>query len=498
MDEYKLRKDIDSLTDIANQLSLILEENDVANLQELLGRFYDKSEVDVYFSQLSSSFDVLYDDSYGTTGGVPNTPETASQNSFKSTLEHLRDTTVPDVSQTATAAKTAGITLKSDLYGTKTVDGKTVPKDSTDTPDADSFKGLIKTVTEEDIPLVKNVAYGEGEYYIDETTQKKVYYDENNPSPNSSLGLAQTVDAGLTTANGHITNIQNMSYGADQIDPNTGQHYTINNPSPDSVSGLANSAIEQIGDPNTSGTILHDIDQAQTDISNAQSDIGTVNRSANGSLQTQILNAPVLLDYLYCALYPYPERQQIHAGVNEMVYVVAYLSNVGKRVYPNGSSLEFTIIAPDNTVTTQSVVRQNQLPNVGIWTSFSQVGDYKIMCCNLSYTLKVGDVSDNWVDKTSDLNQNVASYCKFEINPSLKLAVINYTRDDLTIPSSGTQSVLGIPTNYCPIGNNYVQISSTLNVRLNKKTAQVNAGGFTFLNSSTTPHMDFEILYRYR
>ena len=392
--------------------------------------------------------------------------------------------------------------IKSDLYGTKTVDGQTVPKDKTDTPDANSVRGLMKTITEDDIPTVKNITYGEGEYYIDERTHERVYYDEENPSPTSSLGLAQIVDAGLTTANGHITNIQNMSYGADQIDPDTGLPYTANKPSPDSIGGLANSAIQQIGDRNTGG-ILYDIDQVQTDI-------GEVNAITDGSLQDQITYLPSYIDRIYVSnSSTYSDGanlSQLSAPASK--YVIVHFSELGKKVLRDNGQLNFTlyITAPDNT-TSQYIINlhsTNVVSSYAYQYNFSSNGHYVIACEHLKYSLMVGEFCPkiNTGAAFTFLNaENYSTGSTIALEPLQSERVCLFGGMGKLTASTNSGSTIGIMSIVSPLpkrqiyfpftGDNkamgYISISTTGDVTLrNLSGSTMNSGDIFVFHGSYT------------
>ena len=214
-------------------------------------------------------------DLYGTktVGGqtVPREPSEASSTSFKTTVTTLRDTTVPAVQGEIFGTDSQGNPLnstnysddsilgksdelKSDMYGTKTVNGQTVPKEKTDTPDANSVKGLINKVDDD----INNQTTG------------------LNVKVTGLEGNIDTVSDGLDTANGHIGTIQTQMYG--------GSDYSMNNPA--------------------DGSLKKKIDTAEGNIETVQTDIGTVNVDANSNLQNQI---NMIISLFNEILFPIPE-----------------------------------------------------------------------------------------------------------------------------------------------------------------------------------------------
>lgn len=175
-------------------------------------------------------------DLYGT--GSASSPQAGS---VKANLNQVKNTDIPAVQtalygngtpQSPAASSTMGKidAVKTDLYGTG----------SASSPQTGSLKDLINTV-DDDINNQTNGLKVQAENLIetigDESTPDTVLYDINQ-------------------SQGHIENIQGIMYG-------TG---TAQNPQSGTLMDDVDSAITQIGDKNTSGTILYDIDQVQGDI----------------------------------------------------------------------------------------------------------------------------------------------------------------------------------------------------------------------------------------
>lgn len=209
-------------------------------------------------------------DLYGTktVGGqtVPREPSEASSTSFKTTVTTLRDTTVPAVQGEIFGTDSQGNPLnstnysddsilgksdelKSDMYGTKTVNGQTVPKDKNDTPDDNSLRGLIKSV-DEDIN--------------DPTNGLDVRVTGLNGQINNSI-------TGIDAVNDHIDTIQTHMYGGEGHSPTS----------------------------YTDGSLMGKIHTAEGNIETVQIDIGEVEYDVNSDLQTQIKNVIAIMENLF-------------------------------------------------------------------------------------------------------------------------------------------------------------------------------------------------------
>ena len=87
----------------------------------------------------------IKNDLYGT-GGTASQPSTGS---VKGNINKVVSQDIPNVNNAITNVDTKADNVKKDLYGTKTVNGQTVPKEKTDTPDSNSVKGLINKVDDD-------------------------------------------------------------------------------------------------------------------------------------------------------------------------------------------------------------------------------------------------------------------------------------------------------------------------------------------------------------
>ena len=165
-----------------------------------------------------------------------------------SEINTMQTVTIPAVDGVAQSAKSSVNTVKSDLYGTKTVNGQTVPREPTDTAGTGSVKANLNKVKDTDIPTLNNIAYG-GENGTGTLA---------NPAEGSLLGDVYDVDTGLGKAHTHIGNLQTQMYG--------GGDNSFASPTSTSVKGL--------------------IDTANGAIADVQGDIGTV--PSGQTLQGQI------------------------------------------------------------------------------------------------------------------------------------------------------------------------------------------------------------------
>lgn len=309
-------------------------------------------------------------DLYGSTNGVPNDPSNASSNSFKTTIEHLRDTTVPAVQGEIFGTDSQGNPLnstnysddsilgksdelKSDMYGTKTVNGQTVPKEKTDTPDSNSVKGLINKVDND----INNQTTG---------LNVKVTGLESN---------IDTVSDGLDTANGHIGTIQGMMYGSD-----------IEHPS--------------------DGSLMKKIDTAEGNITTVQGDItdldtivGTTTSKVqtDGSLQTQITYLPAYINRLFVTQSVNIDNENVNyskINVGEIGYIVLAITELAKKIIRDNGSVTYTVYVtdPDNITTTLTRTQNyTSSSRQSISFTFSKVGLYVVACEHLKYVVWVGE-----------------------------------------------------------------------------------------------------------
>lgn len=100
-----------------------------------------------------------------------------------------------------------------------------------------------------DVPAIQNILYGNG--------------TEQSPSTNSVLSNISDVQSGLATANSNIDDFDEILNG-DGTSQNVG------------LISEVNTTITQIGDTQTDGTILYDIDKAKENISNNHSNLNQI------------------------------------------------------------------------------------------------------------------------------------------------------------------------------------------------------------------------------
>lgn len=378
---------------------------------------------------------------YGSNG----TAAQPADGSLKKNLVTLKDTTVPAVSNTATAAQTAVNTVKTDLYGTGTANN----------PQSGSVKANINKVKNTDIPAVQNIIYGNG--------------TESNPEEGSLLDTVDKVDTGITTAKGHIDTIQTKMYKGEN---GTG---TINNPANGTVMKQTNTAITQIGDSNSG--LIKDINVAKSDIqtvrntantanttanaaqttantantnaNNAHTKIGNVNVNTDGNLQTQITNLPSNYEKLWvCLTNSTTEISKMSEKGNARIGVK--ISSLGLKMvrdYPNGVHVPLRIVSPSGGVVTpysDALVTSNGWSNGVLYFTynFSEFGVYKIFCEDLTYTFQVGEGVSDFVLKGSSSMFGL-SVKVYSDGLSVFVTVNGTLNGSSSLPSGGSRAKLG-------------------------------------------------------
>ena len=266
-------------------------------------------------------------DLYGSTNGVPNDPSNASSNSFKTTIEHLRDTTVPEVRNAANNAQTSASNIKGDLYGTKTVNGQTVPREPSEASST-SFKTTVTTLRDTTVPAVQGEIFG--------TDSQGNPLNSTNYSDDSILGKSDELKSdmyGTKTVNGQTVpkdkndkpddnSLRGLIKSVDEDinDPTNGLDARVTG-----LNGQINDSITGIGAVNdhigtiqthmyggeghsptsyTDGSLMGKIHTAEGNIETVQGDIGDVDRSVNSDLQNQI---NIIISLFNELLIPIPE-----------------------------------------------------------------------------------------------------------------------------------------------------------------------------------------------
>ena len=167
--------------------------------------------------------------------------------------------------------------VKSNLYGTKVVDGETVPKEPTDTADATSLRGHLTTLKDTTVPAVQTALYGNG--------------TPSNPATDSTMGKINTVKNDMY-GNGTASNPQagSLKDVINTVDDD------INNPSTGLIA-RADAVDDTIGEVGVGG-VLDDIDKAQTNVDNLQktmykgaSGTGTTTNPASDTLMKDVNTA---------------------------------------------------------------------------------------------------------------------------------------------------------------------------------------------------------------
>jgi len=150
--------------------------------------------------------------------------------------------TINDVSSTATTANNQATDITKTIYsGTNGTGTKANPASGT-------VMSNLNQVQNTDIPEVQDILYGNG--------------SAQNPATDSLLDVVDTVDSGLTTANGHIDTLQEKMYkGTSSNNPGT-----TSNPA--------------------TGTLMKDMSTAKSNISTAQSEIGQLRTDFTGHTHT--------------------------------------------------------------------------------------------------------------------------------------------------------------------------------------------------------------------
>lgn len=239
--------------------------------------------------------------------------------------------------------------VKIDLYGTKTVDGETVPKDPSDTASANSLKsnltavrntvgdsnsGLVKQATDatNNISNVQTDLYGsnkdpahvqEGSFaynlntldgainntggLIDQLVDVSDSIDDVNSevfgTDQQGNPLTPSDTPTSTSLIGRTNAVRNDLYGNGTIgNPQTGSLKdlitTVDDDINNQTTGLkvvTQDVVGTIGEVGQAGTVLDDIDKSLTDIDNLQTTMykgangtGTINSPANGSLMSDV------------------------------------------------------------------------------------------------------------------------------------------------------------------------------------------------------------------
>ena len=285
-DEYQLRKDIDriyrDLYDLNNDtLNVVTKEE----LNNVLKSFYDLSEVDTVWSKLKTDLGTLsghlttfrtsliaFNQSLITFNGDTTTLAsdlTKLSDNLEGLLSHIRQlggdsTILADTLETLSEYLTGFSGTLTEFQNEIKTD---IGTDAFNLLNEDIVKLLyvinvaqdnIDTV-QTDISVVQVDMYGSNK-------------DPSNPQEGSVLDNIEVAQDDIVTVKGDALELQEQIYGEDGNGT-----YSVENPSSDSLIG-------QIGDENTSGTILYDIDQAQKGLDYADSRLNNFRYNINSLL----------------------------------------------------------------------------------------------------------------------------------------------------------------------------------------------------------------------
>lgn len=364
-----------------------------------------QGNVDTTQTQLdgvSDSFDGVKSNLYGTKvvdgETVPKEPtDTADATSLRGHLTTLKDTTVPAVEgalfgsngtpQSPEANSTMGKidSVKTDLYGSGTASN----------PQTGSLKNNLNTLKDTTVPAVQTALYGNGtpSNPATDSTMGKINTVKNdmygngtasNPQAGSLKDVINTVDDDINNPStgliaradavddtiGEVgvggvlddidkaqTNVDNLQKTMYKGASGTG---TTTNPANNTLMKDVNTAVEQIGDTSTSGTILYDIDKVQTDI-------GSVEASANGDLQSQILTIMKLFE----GLIPVFDTVEEMRGSD---YVGTGIVSTGDYSAPLAPGVDYVYETSTNKLyERQYLLTQYPLGYYGEWVHISQL-----------------------------------------------------------------------------------------------------------------------------
>lgn len=398
-------------------------------------------------------------------------------------------------SPTANSALGKVNAVKTEMYGAN---------GTSSSPADGSLKKNLNTLKDTTVPAVQTALYGNG--------------SASSPAPNSTMGKINAVRTDMY-GSGDATNPQSgsLKHSVNQVksdinDPNTGLKVqtqeiietigdentqgtvlydidqsktgvnnlqkkmykgengngTIANPADGTLIKQTNTAITQIGDANSG--LIKDVNTVQSDISDVQGDIGNVNR-ANGDspLQTQIKQLPCYIEKIWVCT---------NSSANEIIKLSSTgtarigikFTEVAKKALRDGNDVPFSpiIVSPSNVKTgeNQSIILT---PSVTLPTdriiyfsniNFNEVGIWKVMCENLSYTVQVGDFQPripNFSLITSQTGQGVT----FKVySDGLNVYVVFNGTAVVTAGSSTSPSTTNLltlsDTAYAPIVNTQV------------------------------------------
>ena len=316
--------------------------------------------------------------------------------------------------------------VKTEMYGAN---------GTSSSPADGSLKKNLTTLKDTTVPAVQDALYG-----------KNSGGTASSPATNSTMGKINAVKTDMY-GSGDATNPQSgsLKHSVNQVksdinDPNTG------------LKVQTQEIIETIGDENTQGTVLYDIDQSKTgvnnlqkkmykgedgtgtianpangtlikqtntaitqigdansglikDVNTVQGDIGNVNR-ANGDspLQTQIKQLPCYIERLWVCP-SNSTNEVIKLASTGTARIGIKFTEVAKKTLRDGGEVEFSpvIISPSNVksgenesmiITTPTGLPSNRIiyfNNI----NFNEVGIWKVMCENLSYSVQVGEFSNS-------------------------------------------------------------------------------------------------------
>ena len=241
----------------------------------------------------------------------------------------------------------------------------------------------VKTITQCNLNLsnINSITFyaRKGTPQTDENSGTLVVFVGNKET--SGEGLYVLIDNNLKdidVAQGHIETLDGMMNG-DGTAQNPGLINQVDN------------AITQIGDEN-SGLIK--------DVNTVQGDIGNVNR-ANGDspLQTQIKQLPCYIERLWVCP-SNSTNEVIKLASTGTARIGIKFTEVTKKALRDGGNVEFSpvIVSPSNVISGQnegiSLSLQSIPSNRIIYLNhnFNEIGLWKVMCENLSYTVQVGEV----------------------------------------------------------------------------------------------------------
>lgn len=334
----------------------------------------------------------IKNDLYGT-GGTASQPSTGS---VKGNINKVVSQDIPNVNNAITNVDTKADNVKKDLYGTKTVNGQTVPKEKTDTPDANSVKGLINKVDND----INN-----------QTTGLKPIVTELDNTVND-------VDTGIDAVNGHIGTIQGMMYGSD-----------IEHPS--------------------DGSLMKKIDTAEDNIETVQTDIGEVEYDVNSDLQTQIKNIIAIMGNLFPTVHEVNNLNECSAEDTT--------SPRGNRYVVGNYNYDNVFDKSTNKYYQCQYLQSN--PPLGYYGEWVQINDPIVDFANsgLNSMVSAYFAAKTHTHSTSDITglgtwesvNTGISGVTFYVNQTLRLVEFNYDMNSYSF-IAGYNAIGTLPSTYIP------------------------------------------------